>query len=67
MWNTLQGGNEPIQLLEYIEKYIEKYLIFNSTLGKLKLNFQSRHTDMEKKIMVKPKGKGVGEGQIRSL
>ena len=46
---------------------LEKYLIFNSTLGKLKLNFQSRHTDMENKIMVKPKGKGVGEGQIRSL
>ena len=45
----------------------EKYLVINSTLAKLKLNFWSRHTDMENKIMVKPKGKGVREGQIRSL
>lgn len=46
---------------------LEKYLILDSTLGKLKLNFRSRHTDMENKIMIKPKGKGVGKGQIRSL
>ena len=44
---------------------LEKYLILDSTLGKL--NFRSRHTDMENKIRVKPKGKGVGKGQIRSL
>ena len=44
---------------------LEKYLILDSTLGKL--NFRSRYTDMENKIMVKPKGKGVGKGQIRSL
>ena len=46
---------------------LEKYLIVDSTLGKLKLNFRSRHTDMENNIMIKPKGKGVGKGQIRSL
>lgn len=46
---------------------LEKYLVINSTLAKLKLSFPSRNTDMENKIMVKPKGKGVGEGQIRSL
>ena len=44
---------------------LEKYLTLDSTLGKL--NFRSRYTDMENKIMVKPKGKGVGKGQIRSL
>ena len=51
VWDTFQGGNEPIHVLGSIDfthsilkkmnemPISEKYLVINSTLAKLKLNF----------------------------